>query len=369
MRANPQRLAFARKRRGLTQTRLALECGVAVRNVRRYEDGDIAPSAETLNELARVLQYPIEFLTDPTELQHFDRSQASFRSLSTMTQQQADAALCAGSLAYRVSVFLEQFLKLPVPNVPDLEGTAPENAAEQVRGQWLQGNHPIKNVVHLLERHGIRVFSLAEDCRSVDAFCVERGGIPFVFLNTLKSAEHSRFDAAHELGHLVLHRSTARNGREVELEAHRFASAFLMPAADVLAHAPRNVSLESILELKQRWRVSAVALARRLNDLGLVREWQYKQLCITLSRLGYRTNEPNPIPREQSQLLKKAFDLLKERGITRIEVASQMHLPVDELDRLLFHLVMLPVTGDAHQPVRSSNRPRLRLVGKRPLPR
>jgi len=50
------------------------------------------------------------------------------------------------------------------------------------------------------------VCSLAEQCREVDAFSLWRHGSPFVFLNTQKTPEHSRFDVAHELGHLVLHR-------------------------------------------------------------------------------------------------------------------------------------------------------------------
>jgi hypothetical protein len=50
------------------------------------------------------------------------------------------------------------------------------------------------------------VFSLALDAAEVDAFSMWRQSTPYVFLNTKKSAEHGRFDAAHELGHLVLHR-------------------------------------------------------------------------------------------------------------------------------------------------------------------
>ncbi|MEU8739183.1 ImmA/IrrE family metallo-endopeptidase [Streptomyces halstedii] len=51
----------------------------------------------------------------------------------------------------------------------------------------------------------------------VDAFAVWREGVPFVFLNTQKSAERGRFDAAHEFGHLVMHGSEhACSGPEAE---------------------------------------------------------------------------------------------------------------------------------------------------------
>ena len=70
----------------------------------------------------------------------------------------------------------------------------------------------------------MRVFSLAENTKNVDAFSCWRNDEPYVFLNTFKSTERSRFDSAHELGHLVLHRhGGAKQGRSAEYEAHLFA--------------------------------------------------------------------------------------------------------------------------------------------------
>ncbi len=49
------------------------------------------------------------------------------------------------------------------------------------------------------------MFSLAPDCLDADAFSTTYSGTPYVFLSTRKTGERGRFDAAHELGHLVLH--------------------------------------------------------------------------------------------------------------------------------------------------------------------
>jgi Zn-dependent peptidase ImmA (M78 family) len=70
---------------------------------------------------------------------------------------------------------------------------------------------------------GIRIFSLAIDAREVDAFSLWKAATPFVFLNGNKSSEHSRYDAAHELGHLVLHHHGTPQGRDAEREADAFA--------------------------------------------------------------------------------------------------------------------------------------------------
>jgi len=91
-------------------------------------------------------------------------------------------------------------------------------------------------MIHLLESKGVRVFSLAIDAREVDAFSTWKAETPMVFLNTFQNFEHSRYDAAHELGHIgsCIGHATP-NGREAEREADLFASAFLMPKA-ALSH-------------------------------------------------------------------------------------------------------------------------------------
>ena len=55
-----------------------------------------------------------------------------------------------------------------------------------------------------------------------------------------------RFDAAHELGHLVLHsddKNVLENMKDKEHEADRFASSFLMPKEAFVVMAPNNLNL------------------------------------------------------------------------------------------------------------------------------
>jgi hypothetical protein len=93
--------------------------------------------------------------------------------------------------------------------------------AIELRREWKLGNASAPNLVQLIERHGVGVFSLVEDCRELDAFSCWLRGHPYAFLNTIKTAEHGRFDAAHELGHLVLHcEKAAHLGHDFEQEAN-----------------------------------------------------------------------------------------------------------------------------------------------------
>jgi Zn-dependent peptidase ImmA (M78 family) len=214
-----------------------------------------------------------------------------------------------------------------------------------LRHNWGLGERPIRNMVHLMEAKGIRIFSLAEDTVDVDAFSLWRDQTPFVFLNTLKSAEHGRFDAAHELGHVVLHRHGGPQGRDTERQANQFASAFLMPRASILAHVPRFATLNTLVQLKKQWIVSVSALAFRLHAVGAISDWHYRTLFIEIAQRGWRTNEPEGAQRETSQLLAKVFAALRDDGVSKDDVARALHVDATEVDKLVFGLILVGVDG------------------------
>jgi Zn-dependent peptidase ImmA (M78 family) len=272
-----------------------------------------------------------------------------------MTAAQRDSAIAAGTLATTLSRWIEEQFELPGANVPSLRNFDPETAALVLRDEWGLGQRPIRNVVHLLEAHGVRVFSLPVDSESVDAFSVWHQGTPFVFLNPRKSGERGRTDAAHELGHLTLHEHGIARNRQAEAEADGFASAFLMPSADVIAHTPRTMSVNTIHKIKKRWSVSAMAMTHRLKSLNLITEWQYRTFCIKLSQTGYRRSEPDGLPRDTSQIFAKVFDALRAEGLSRSVIARDLTITPAELDSYLVGLAMASVanTGDAENTQRN----------------
>lgn len=340
----PSRLALARNRRRLTRKRLAELSGISQVTLSRIENGKNIPDQRTLEALAAVLRFPLAFFSGD-EIDELPVEAASFRSLTAMTARERDAALAAGSLAYIFADWVKERFNLPVPDLPDQSHTrTPSAAARELRQQWGLGERPVGNMLQLLESKGIRVFSLSENSFNVDAFSCWRNGEPYVFLNTIKSAEHSRFDAAHELGHLLLHKHGGHGSdrRSAETEANAFASSFLMPETDVVSHIPLARSLNELVNAKRRWGVSVAALAYRLHKIGIVSDWQYRSLCITLNRNGYRKNEPNGIDRESSFVWKTVFTELWKEQITKAHVAEDLGIPVDELESLVFGLIQTP---------------------------
>lgn len=349
--ANPSRIEFARTRRRWTKAKLAKELGVQVRSIQGYESGEYSPDTEKLETMGNLLGFPIEFFFGD-DLPSIAEHTASFRSMSKMSAALKNSALSAGAIAFMLNSWLEERFTLPSADLPDLSDLSPEDAAATLRRIWGLGEAPIGNMIHLLESKGIRVYSLAIEAREVDAFSVWHEGCPFVFLNTLKSAEHSRFDAAHELAHLIRDTHSMRHGEahgpEMEKEANAFASAFLMPRDSVIAYKPNFVTIPSLISLKKYYGTSLAALAYRMNTLGFLTEWTYRNLCIDIAKKGYRTREPEPMRQEVSLMLAKVFEHLRKEGVQKSSVARELMLTLEDLDNLTFGLILSGVSrGDS----------------------
>lgn len=332
---NPNRLSVARKRRQFTKKSLAEAAGITSLTLTRLERGETAyPEAETVASIAKVLNYPVDFFFGE-DLDSVDEQTVSFRSLSTLTAKQREASIAASDLALIFNDWVCQHFELPIADLPAMRGEDPITAAASIRSHWGIGSKPISAIVKLFESKGVRIFSLEEQNKNVNAFSFWKNGVPFIFLNTFKSPEASRFDAAHELGHLILHVEGTNKNKDHEREADKFASAFLMPPGDVVSFVPKSPSIRKLIELKKRWGVSVAALSRASFDIGLSSEWHYRDLCRELSMAGYRTSEPESIAREYSSLWKMIFEHLWKDGITKDHVANFLKLPQDEIFSLL----------------------------------
>ncbi|MDP9325159.1 MAG: ImmA/IrrE family metallo-endopeptidase, partial [Candidatus Dormibacteraeota bacterium] len=170
-------------------------------------------------------------------------------------------------------------------------------------------------------------------------------------------------DAAHELGHLVLHWGfETSHSKEAEKEAQVFGSAFLMPRGSVLAEAPRNPQLGHLVQAKHRWNVSVAALAHRMHKLGLLSIWEHRMLFVQIGEAGYRRDEPEAGAREKSQILEKVFQLSRADGRSKSDIADALNIPVEELDKVVFGLVLAPLDGGGWATGRQESAPDLTLL-------
>ena len=322
---------------------LAAASGVSLRSLVGYSRHEREPSEVVVKKLATHLKFPLSFFYG-SSLDEPPSDTASFRALVRMTARTRDQALATGALGLSLSDWIDERFNLPDVDVPRYQYTDPEAAAIEIRSRWALGELPIGNVVHLLELHGVRVFSLTEETNSLDAFSFWRDDNAYVFLNTMKTGERSRMDAAHELGHLVLHgHISPKSRKDAEKEAKRFASAFLMPRGSVIANIHRGATMNEMIIAKRFWAVSLPALTFRMHQVGMLSAWEYRARFAEIGRHNYRVHEPNPAPMESSQTLSKVFQLLAEENVTLNQVASNLSIYPDELNRLLFGFVSTPI--------------------------
>lgn len=348
------RISIARRRRAVSKKGLADLIGVSPNTVLRYEAGEIAPSDETLEKLARCLQFPKNFFDGP-EFDEPRRDNASFRGMASKSARIMDAALASGAIAFMLDDWIAKSYSRPEPDLLDLQHQDPQTGAMLLRQHWRLGDKPIANMIHLLEAKGVRVFSLADNAKEVDAFSLWRDDMPYVFLNRFKSSERSRYDTAHELAHLCLHKHGGANtdllNNSLEKEANAFAGAFLMPESDVRSIYRRPVySVDDLEEYKKRWRVSVSAFNYRLHELGMISDGKCTSNYVEMSRRGWLKTEPHGIAPEQSSVLQDIINDLLSLGVTKTKIAADLMVPPTEIEALLFALANMTTIDGAGIP-------------------
>lgn len=345
---NPDRVELVRKRFGLTKSGFAKTLGVDRRTIQRFEAGEYDLPDACLEKLCEFSGFAAEYFSKPSP-EFPNPESVSFRSLRSLTASKRDAAIAAGAIAFEFDDWVANEYERPPHNLIQADDATPAAAAAQLRAHWGMGMRPIRNVVNLLESRGIRVFSLVEETRHLDAYSLWRNDKPYVFLNTTKTAERSRFDACHELGHLIMHRHKGSAHASAEDEANEFASAFLMPPEDLLAETHWGMSLSDLISAKKRWGVSVSALNRSLHKLGRLSDWSYRGNYIALNKhlkelrdRNLAVDEPDSMLRETSQIWEKIFRDLWVRGIPLARVARKLGLPEKQLNDLLFGITAAP---------------------------
>lgn len=333
----PHRLRMARELAGLSQGKLGEVVGVTAAAVSQYERGAAVPTAGAIGSLAQHLAVPEKFFAGG---ESGADTPAFFRSLRAAPAVDRKRARHLTQLVHEVAQSLETDVRLPVVNVPRIAITPDAGsqnawaAARAVREHWAVPRGPIENMVRLVERHGVVVARPQSGHDQIDAFSVPFGDRPVIIMSPSKGKrDRSRFDVAHELGHLVMHDPSQATTKQVERQAHAFAAEILMPEADIRDQLPRTVDWDRLLDLKRIWQVSLQALLFRARDLELLSQDDYVRARKALSARGWRRHEPGNLgPPEHPVMLSKAIELA---ALTEEQLAQRSAIPLPLLRDVL----------------------------------
>lgn len=340
------RLREAREARALTASALARLLRMTRQAVSQYENDVDSPSPEVMKRICDYLQLPDYFFL--REFVPLPRGTRFYRSLSSFTKIARTMADRRYEWLRRSVAFFRESVEFPVVNIPDYELPSKpqlisnemiESLAAEIRQHWNLVKIPIRNVIKLLEANGIIVGQDAFDAEALDGFSewAPDDGTPYVIINTDKqSAARERLNAAHELGHLILHRhikpelfTQKQEHKLIEDQAFLFAEAFLIPA-EKFAEEFYDVSLDPLIAMKRKWKVAIGMMIKRAENLDLISREQARELFVKRTRNGWQIKEPldDELEMERPVLLAKAIDLLlKEDVVSRDEILWE--LPYD----------------------------------------
>jgi Zn-dependent peptidase ImmA (M78 family)/DNA-binding XRE family transcriptional regulator len=341
-----ERLTLAREANGLLKSELARLVEVTPAAIGQFENGVSKPSAATLAQLSMVLRFPVEFFGFTGERHPRPTIEGTFfRSLRSARQTERQKAVAHAALVWEVVRRLEDLVEFPPLDLPsDLHISAAtsldeiEGVAGELRRRWKLGDGPVAHVVRHIELHGVVVTRYLVGTDRLDAFSAPFAERPIIVLGDDKGRfDRSRLDAAHELGHLVMHPDPQPGDRTLENQAQRFAAAFLMPKEAILDVLPRGrVNWMQMVTLKRRWGVSVQALLYRARTLSTLDETSYENAMKTMSRRGWRRNEPGYLgPPEQPSLLTKALETLAATGFTIADLSALTRLSEASLQQIV----------------------------------
>ncbi len=336
---NGERLTYARNRVGLSMQEIADCINVQRQYIHKIETDkeNKSLSATQIEIIADFLGvYPEFFSSENTK--RISNDKLHFRSVAIPKYVQEQAKIVAEDVV-SVCQFIRDFIaplglsfpifdldeKIDSNNIqPDsLDVDEIESITTQLREILNLGGGPISNMVRILETQGIVVATAPEVSSKVDAFCND-DFFPVVVRNNTKSGVRCRFDLAHELAHLTLHKGITNDiikYPEIENQANYFASSLLLPRSTFVSEFPRfnnsRVPWNALIAMKKRWRVSIASIITRAFHLGIIDNYSYKRAFVGLSTKGWRTNEPlddknepDYIEQEQPELLQNAVKMI-----------------------------------------------------------
>ncbi len=347
------RLTEARRARGVTAADLASIVEVSVQSLSKYENGHQTPRHDTVDRLATALGFPRQYFFRPQP--SLDQRPVFWRSKLTALTTDLDRAAVRLEWLKETVDFLGEFFDFPalsildfdIPNDPTRISTDfLEDAAFRVRAAWGVRGGPLPDVLEKVEESGILVSRIHVRAEKVDAFSQwsDRFGIPFMMLSRDKaSAARQRFDALHELAHILFHRhvtfehlSNRSTYKLLEKQADTFASFMLLPEPDFLdeLYAP---TLDGFLSMKERWGVSVGAMIMRCKSLELLDDFSSKRMWMNYTRRGWRKGEPfdGKMEKESPHIIRRSFELLLEKEVQTVsDIRSALPFPLDDLEEL-----------------------------------
>jgi Zn-dependent peptidase ImmA (M78 family)/transcriptional regulator with XRE-family HTH domain len=329
---------LGRQLRKISQADLAKFASISQGHLSKIENGLAEPSEPTLKQIARILGFPQSFFNQPDRVYGLPISfHPMYRKKASIGQHilesiQAELNIRLIHLRRLIkSVSLKKQFPMPKVEIDEYDGDV-EKVAELVRRTWLLPRGPLQNLTECVEQAGCLVIWCDFSGAPMDGVSYQIPDLPqCIFLNRNQPSDRMRFSLAHEIGHLVMHRIPTP---EMEDQANKFASALLMPTADIHGSLTGRVSFPALAALKPVWRVSIQALIMKAYAVGTISSNQSRYLWqkINAGKLRYQEPPELDFPHEEMGILPAIFRThIEDLGYSTEEIAEILTLNHYEL--------------------------------------
>ncbi|MGM0557092.1 MAG: helix-turn-helix domain-containing protein [Myxococcota bacterium] len=375
-----------RNQRGWSKTEASDLADIGYRTYLKLEQAKTNPQLDTLRKLAQAFDVRIADLLEPVRRLESARFRANKEGMKKRDDILAQVSLWLDGYNELLDLLGEQDVQPFVEWLRDFNPPGEfENARE--RGEFaasevrrhldLTETEPIRDICGLLSSNGIKLYPYQS---ATDAFfglsVGEEDGGPAVVVNTNPqiSVERWIFTAAHELGHIVLHKDSFDREEILEddaeeADANWFASAFLMPDEIFRKEWQQTEGvgfIHRVFKLKRMFGVSYQTVLRRLienrtegdyhsNRTRVYELWAYSYERFFGTTISSKKFEPEPLapsafsevarsnePDQLSEmhfveegyrsLVRRAFD---QELISLSKVSEYLQLPLSEARELV----------------------------------
>jgi transcriptional regulator with XRE-family HTH domain len=321
-----QNLRKIRLDQKLTQKSVASMAGISYVAYNNIERGKSYPKDDTLKSIAEALNIAVADIWKQDGASKHIRFRCSPKMISrgkVLLDVEKWLEAQAGIEKNLTPVFEQDFIDVAKKATTQIRQAKDSNvkkaslAASIIRKEWELGEYPIFTLGKLLMDKGVKVYGYNLRSELFASLSIsQKSGGPAIVVNAWRelAVESTVFNAAKELGHLILHPESydvlaINECREEAREAWDFACEFLMPTGDFARRWNCYVKMglkEAILRLKRVYGVSWKLVVERY--LSLVRAdfkveearydgiWEEAKEALASMKLQYAdVSEPYPM--------------------------------------------------------------------------
>ena len=328
----------------LSEEEVAREIGVTSSAISEWEREIGQPTVKQLQELARSYGRSIDYFLKktpetPTGIEFRGKTGKTLRSLDKETK----LIIARFDELCRISVEIENSLdKKLKPTLPSFtEG--PEVAARRLREEFGFKDGPTKNLREAFEKKGVRIFELPVPSENFSGFSFRHSVYGLcVLINATEPKPRRNFTLAHEIAHLIYQHSPSvcfipsqfvRHQSREEHLANKFAVEFLMPESGIkkdfheraISDKPSEMQLKT---MASKWSVSVLALAYRLENLGLIIEGFSEKISEIAPKHFRAPRGPKWRRRLGERFVNISFEAYQHGKITSGKLAQTLGLPL-----------------------------------------